>query len=183
MTHDPGRQPGARPEQHPPAPADRSALRSATRIPAARPQRTARRPGRPPSAGPHQSTPRAQPLRGDRNRQTGHVAQGPERGEPEQRRTDGYGHRPPRHGLVFGEPVKQTEQQWNQQRARDDTGQRQCLRLRTPDRQRSHHGGRGFADRDEDRRTRRMWLVSGDVEVADPEREVHRVDVLRAEGR
>ena len=50
----------------------------------------------------------------------------PERGEPEQRRTDGHRHRPPRHGLVFGEPAKQTEQQRNQQRAGDDAEQRQA---------------------------------------------------------
>ena len=154
-------------------------------MPTARPQRT-RTAGQGRTAGAGRRRRPAtrrehQPLRGDGARQAGHVAQRPERREPEQRRADGHDHRPPRQpAVVLDEPAEQTRTAaGSAARRRARSSSASAARLRAARRrQRRSTAVEAFAERDEDRIAGRMRLMLGDVEVAHAEREVDRVDVF-----
>ncbi len=149
------------------------------RMPAARPAASGRERERAGRSGANE-----QPLHEQRRGKPGHVAERPRRGDPHERRRQRE--RAPRRpaSRVVGrrfqgrhERAEQRHQRERQQRARHDAEQAQ----------REHLGFRRRRSRswrqDEDRIARRMRLMLGDVEVADAEREIDRVEVLERAGR
>ena len=115
----------------------------------------------------------------DRDAQPGHVAQRPQRGEPEQRRG-----RPPSRRRARAPRMRGRARATRRRRSSRSAGagerapHRQAAHFRRRDTRRAQQRRGELAERDEQRISGRMRLVLRDVEVADAQREVDGVDVV-----
>ena len=130
-------------------------------------------PGRAPANRRHQRR-----ERDERHGKSRNVAQRTQRGEPEEGRTGEQDDADERDTVVAGEPAKEHERCDDDRGATDGAQRRESGDLRRRDTNRAQRRSRELRNRDVHRVTRRMGLMACDVELADPHREIDRVDIF-----
>ena len=146
--------------------------------------RRARRAALPPSSGRPDGVPATSASTHIDRGEPEHVAERTQRGEPEQRR------RPPATSVAHH---ARSSRPSSRRKNRNNAGNRGGAGERAPDRQPARrrgvhaggaqHRGRHLRQRDEDGIAGRMRLMPRDVELADAEREIDRVEVLERPGQ